>query len=98
MVEIWIFGLTFWILLKWPALGFISGQEADLVLDAVYFSASTFSTVGYGDLTPVGPIRLLAGSEALVGFVLITWSASFTYIEMRRYWHRSQPRRHLVSR
>jgi hypothetical protein len=24
--------------------------------------------------------------EALAGFVLITWSASFTYLEMEKFW------------
>jgi hypothetical protein len=42
--------------------------------------------VGFGDLAPVGPIRFLAGTTALTGFVLITWSASFTYLEMARDW------------
>ena len=38
------------------------------------------------DLAPVGAVRFLSGTEALTGFVLITWSASFTYPEMERYW------------
>jgi hypothetical protein len=33
-------------------------------------------------------VRFLAGMEALSGFVLITWSASFTFLEMQRYWDR----------
>ena len=46
----------------------------------------TYTTVGFGDLAPVGAVRFLSGTEALTGFVLITWSASFTYLEMERYW------------
>jgi len=42
--------------------------------------------LGFGDLTPVGPVRLLAGVEALNGLLLIGWSASFTYISMERFW------------
>jgi hypothetical protein len=42
--------------------------------------------VGFGDLVPSGPIRFLSGMEALTGFVLIAWSASFTYLEMERFW------------
>jgi hypothetical protein len=57
-------------------------------LDLVYFSAITFSTVGYGDFVPTGLVRFLSGTEALTGFVLITWSASFTFLEMQRYWGR----------
>lgn len=31
----------------------------------------------------------VAGTEALTGFVLIGWSASFTYLEMEKFWRRS---------
>lgn len=88
VAEIWVFDILFWLLPKWPALGHITGQEGGPLVDAIYLSAVTFSTVGYGDIAPVGPIRLLAGTEALLGLVLITWSASFTYLEMDRYWRR----------
>jgi len=52
----------------------------------MYFSAETYTSLGFGDITPVGPIRLLAGIEALNGLLLIGWSASFTYIAMERFW------------
>jgi len=26
------------------------------------------------------------GSQALCGFVLITWSGAFTFVEMQRFW------------
>ena len=57
---------------------------------SLYWSAVTFVTVGFGDIVPTGPLRLLAGMEALTGFVLITWTASFLYLEMNRLW-RQQP-------
>ena len=87
VAQIWLFGLAVWVLMMWPASGTLSGGEALHLLDAIYFSAVTFTTVGFGDLTPLGPIRFLAGTEALTGFVLITWSASFTFIEMQRFWN-----------
>ena len=52
----------------------------------MYFSAETCTSLGSGDLTPNGPVRLLAGVEALNGLLLIGWSASFTYISMGRFW------------
>ncbi|MCX7960636.1 MAG: potassium channel family protein [Burkholderiales bacterium] len=85
VVEIWIFGVALWALAHWPEAGSVGGGIPHL-FDAVYFSAVTFTTVGYGDLTPVGPIRFVSGTEALAGFVLIAWSASFTYLEMERFW------------
>ena len=87
-LEIWLFGITFWLLQMWPVLGHISGGGMHHIFDAVYFSAVTFTTVGYGDVSPVGSLRFLAGTEALTGFVLIAWSASFTYLEMEKFWRR----------
>jgi hypothetical protein len=86
ILAIWLFGLAIFALVQWPQLGTISGADPVQVLDAVYVSAITYSTAGYGDLVPKGPIRFLFGTEALSGFLMITWSASFAYLEMARYW------------
>lgn len=86
VAEIWLFGGVARGLLEFDGVGHIAGSNAFGLLDAVYLSASTFTTVGFGDLAPVGPIRFLCGMESLTGFVLITWSASFTYLEMDRFW------------
>lgn len=87
--EIWIFGLAFYLLQSiGPSFGHVHGIAAGSLVDHVYFSAVTFTTVGFGDVIPFGPVRFLAGTEALTGFVLITWSASFTFLEMGRFWRR----------
>jgi hypothetical protein len=85
-LEIWVFGLSYHGLLHWPEMGAIRGARYSHVFDAIYFSATSFTSLGYGDLIPTGPIRFMAGTEGLVGLVLIGWSASFTYLEMQRYW------------
>jgi hypothetical protein len=88
VVEIWLFGTLIWLLLMIPNTGAMSGAAHTPFLDAIYLSAVTFSTVGFGDLAPVGPIRFVSGTEALTGFILITWSASFLYLEMEQFWRR----------
>jgi Ion channel len=88
VVEIWLFGLALWLLLLLPDTGSLAAVAPVTFLDAVYLSAETFTTVGYGDLAPLGAIRFLAGTEALTGFILITWSASFLYLEMEQYWRK----------
>lgn len=88
VAEIWIFGIIEWLLLSMPEFGTLAGQHHVHLFDVIYLSAVTFTTVGYGDLTPNGPIRFMLGTEALTGFVLITWSASFTYLEMERLWRK----------
>lgn len=54
--------------------------------DLIYFSAVSYSTLGFGDVVPTGALRTLSGLEALTGLVMITWTASFTYVQMERYW------------
>jgi len=88
IVEIWIFGFAVWVALMFANTGSVFGSTPTTLLDAVYLSAVTFTTVGYGDVAPVGPIRFIGGTTALTGFVLLAWSASFTYLEMERYWRR----------
>ena len=86
ITEIWTFGLAYTALLEWPETGRMTGLEAHSWLDNIYFSAVVYTTLGLGDIAPRGPIRFMAGTEALTGFVLIAWSASFTYLEMERRW------------
>ena len=86
IVEIWIFAFGFMFAEWHGGLGVLKGEHGQGILDYVYYSSMTFTTVGYGDLFPVGPIRFIAAMEALSGFMLITWSASFTYLEMARFW------------
>ena len=88
IIEIWCFGLAYWGLLHVPGAGSVAGVGGvESLFDAFYLSASTFTTLGLGDLAPVGAIRVLSGCEALTGLLLITWSASFTYLEMARLWN-----------
>jgi hypothetical protein len=88
IAEIWIFGLTLWALLMFANTGSVTGSDARSLLDAVYLAASTYTTVGFGDLVPLGPVRFIGGTMALTGLVLITWSASFTFLEMQSFWRR----------
>lgn len=86
VAEIWLFGAAFWLLLEHEGYGAIGGYPHVTLLDCVYFSAANYTTVGWGDLAATGHIRFLAGTESLVGFMMITWSASFSYLIMARAW------------
>lgn len=92
IVEIWIFGLGYWWLSSDADRGMLqllSGSAAGLP-DYVYFSAVVYSTLGLGDVLPHGTMRFMVGTEALTGFLLVTWSASFTFMEMERWWKRGR--------
>lgn len=86
VLEIWLFGLGYFLLLHLPGMAAFGGNFDGSVLDCVYFSFTTYTTLGFGDIEPMGHVRFLAGLESLTGLVLITWTASFVYIEMRKFW------------
>jgi hypothetical protein len=85
-VEIFIFGVALWALSQSPGYGTLITADVNALGDYVYFSSTVYSTLGFGDLVTTGPIRFMAGIESVTGLLLITWSASFTYLEMVRYW------------
>jgi len=49
-----------------------------------YYSAETYSTLGYGDFRPTGGLRLLASVEPLVGLLLLAWSGAFLFSLVQR--------------
>lgn len=87
IVEIWIFGGAYYLLLHMQGFGALVGAPEATIIDCVYFSASVFTTVGFGDIYPVGAIRTMTGTEGLAGLTLITWSASYTFLEMSKLWN-----------
>ena len=86
VVEVWMFALTFWGLSPWEQLGGLSAIGPTDAQAFVYYSVVTYTTLGLGDILPHGAIRILTGTEALVGLALITWTASFAFLEMQRDW------------
>jgi len=90
-IEVWIFALGYYWMNRSQSLGHLTGNFDGSFMDAVYFSFTTFTTLGFGDISPTGPLKYLTGLEALTGLVLITWTASFLFIEMQRYWRTDTP-------
>ena len=86
VIEIWLYGLAFYFMHNSPNWGTLQGNYDGSLLDSVYFSFTSFSTLGFGDISPIGDIRFLVGLAGLAGFVLITWSASFLFFEMQKNW------------
>ncbi len=57
-----------------------SGGFIPKFYDAVYFSITTFTTLGYGDLQPVPDQRLTTSIEALIGMVSMAIGASLIWL------------------
>ena len=85
IIEVWMFGLAFFLMINFGDFGSLQGNIDGSLLDCVYFSFTNYTTLGYGDIEPLGNIRFLAGIEAITGLSLITWSASFMFLEMTRF-------------
>ena len=86
MSQIMLFAGAYFLLRDKFGLGGFGGQFKDVFSSFVYFSSETYTTLGLGDIFPSGSLRLVTGIESLTGLLMISWTASFTYLEMRRYW------------
>lgn len=86
VIQIWIFGITYFGLLQLDGFGELHGEMPMRLVDCIYYSASVYSTVGFGDIYPTGAIRTMSGTEGLTGLIMITWSASYTFVEMLETW------------
>lgn len=82
IIEILIFAAGYYGLILAKEYGTFVGALAPGFEDCVYYSFVTYTTLGFGDLIPTGPLRFLTGIESLTGLVLITWTASCIYLQM----------------
>lgn len=90
-LEICVFALGLRWHIQTPGMGSLvgfenAGSENASLVDCIYVSFVNYTSLGYGEIVPVGPVRFLCGIEGLVGLVMIGWTASFIYIEMTRFW------------
>jgi hypothetical protein len=65
-VEIWLYAVVY------QGIGAIADFET-----ALYFSTSSFTTLGYGDVTLAREWRVFGSIEAANGLVLFGWSTAF---------------------
>jgi hypothetical protein len=85
-IEVWLYAVAFLLIFK-SGLGSLKGHQVDeSFADFLYFSATSYSTMGIGDIYPSGALRLVSGIEGINGLFLIAWSTSFTYFVMDRLW------------
>ena len=72
-IEIWLYALVY------VSLGALKDFDT-----ALYFSTSTFSSLGYGDVVLLPRWRLFGAIEAPNGLILIAWSTAFLISLMSR--------------
>lgn len=84
VAEIMLFAMGFRLLAWNDPAGALGGTAAGEWSDYFYYTATVYTTVGFGDLVPGSGLRLLTAFTSLTGLVMITWSASLTFVEMQR--------------
>jgi hypothetical protein len=92
-VEVLLYATAYFLLSNQLGIGRLSGVLEFHFVDYLYFSTSTYTTLGYGDVYPLGGLRLMASFESIVGLMMIGWSASFTYLTMEKFWGLHGPRK-----
>ncbi len=79
-IIIGLFALLFWVpsYVEWDQIGRVEAAQHNIAADDesdliqfVYFSAVTFTTLGYGDFQPTHWLRWVAAIEALIGGIMI---------------------------
>ena len=60
------------------------GVDNITYLDLIYYSISTYTTLGIGDIYFIGNARLVSGVQAIVGLIMIAWSASHIYLKIKK--------------
>lgn len=70
IIQIWLWALLYLWLDAIPLHSFD---------DALYFSTSTFSTAGYGDIVLSSSTRMLSAIEAANGFLAFGWTTAFIF-------------------
>lgn len=82
LIEIGMYAVVYHFAYLAPSLGGISGEPLGENLNALYLSMLAYSSLGFSDLIPTGGLRFIVGFEAVNGLLLITWSASITFLGM----------------
>lgn len=85
-LAIFIYAVTYWGLIQYAGFAELGGITNTSFQDYFYFSITSYTSLGVGDIYPIGGLRLLTGIETLNGLILITWSATFTYFSVQKMW------------
>lgn len=75
IVEIWIWALFYLT---------VESAEFQTLEKALYFSTTSFTTVGYGDIVLGPQWRMLGSIEAANGFLLFGWNTAFLFEVMSK--------------
>jgi hypothetical protein len=56
-VEVWCFALAYYLMIRAGQWGSLQGSFDGSFMDCVYFSFTTYTTIGFGDISPLGDLK-----------------------------------------
>ncbi len=62
----------------------MQGSHDNAFADLIYYSISTYTTLGIGDIHFNGSARIVSGIQAIFGLIMIAWSASNIYLKIEK--------------
>ncbi len=86
VIEVWLFAGGLYLGSVHFGLGELQGNFSGSVRDYAYFSAVVYTSLGFGDIFPVGELRTIVAYESVIGLLMMAWSAAFTFHFMQRHW------------
>ena len=82
-LEIWLFAAGIFVAKNYLGLGDLAGAFSETARDYLYFSVVTYTSLGIGDIRPIGHIRTICGFETLTGIMMMAWSAAYTVARLQ---------------
>ncbi|MEZ5690225.1 MAG: ion channel [Rickettsiales bacterium] len=92
IINIWLYAIVYLLIESFTDFGTLTGNidiaafNYESFIERVYFSASTYTSLGLGDIRPTKELRMITSAEVLNGLVMIGWTVSFTYLAMEKTW------------
>lgn len=68
-----------WIYRTIPTEICLEGDLENSPVDFLYFSYTTYNTLGYGDIRPVGNCRLITSIQSMIGMIFVAYLAVLFY-------------------
>lgn len=85
-ITIILYSMVYWILVQLEHCPPLQGIDAGEIGAYLYYSATSYSSLGVGDIYAKGSLRLITSFEVINGLTLIAWSATFTYFAVQKMW------------
>lgn len=98
IIAIWIYAFVYLLVEIYTDFGVLTGAIGAATMtyasfeERLYFSSTTYTSLGIGDITPTRDLRMLTSAEVLNGLVMIGWTISITYLAMEKFWSLHQRR------